>query len=264
MDWDADTIVRTLERSDLLRAPFRDAGAPSPVSVVARTSYRARVDDPRVMWVSHIAPDRDPHALWAELVEVARSRGCSTISCQATDRLTPGSHEKVMRDLGFTLDAQGHVLGAPVASLEPRTPQRMAEVTATPRSLAAASRVSTTLWGTPPMSDDEATTITEAMERLPLRERTKHDVVVWLNHQPAAIGHLDVHGGVGTLEEGATLPEYRQMGAYTAAVDARLMLARAVGCRSVVAFTENDMARRVLLSRGLRVVDTTRLYTLLV
>ncbi|RMB61926.1 GNAT family N-acetyltransferase [Tessaracoccus antarcticus] len=262
MDWDADTIVRTLERSDLLRAPFRDVGAPSSVGLVARTSYRARVDDPRVMWVSHIAPDRDPHALWSELVEVAHSRGCSTISCQATDRLTPGSHERVMRDLGFTLEADGHVLGAPVESLEPRTPQRQVELTATARSLAAASRVRATLWGTPPMSTDEATAITEAMTKLPLRERTKHDMVVWLNHQPAAVGHLDVHGHVGTLEDAATLPEYQQMGAYTATVDARLMLARAVGCHTVVAFTENDMARRVLQSRGLQVVDTTRLYTL--
>ncbi len=263
MECDDETLARTVDRSMLRRLRWRDDEGPGRRDAIWTPFHHAQVDDTQLLLSPRGRIDDTRRTQWLpEILELARTHGSATIRCLTSHRLTPGHHERAMLERGFTVEVEGHVLGTALDALPVRTPQRLVEVTGSGRSLAAAFRVSAALWGTPPMGPEVAAVVAEALADIPLEERSKHDVVVWLNHQPAAIARLMVDGDVGMLEAGATLPEYRHLGAYTATVDARLALARNVGCRRVLAHTEDAHAEKVLVSRGLEIIDTTRLYTL--
>ncbi len=262
MDWDDEVVCRTVDRSVARRLQWSDDG-PERRDVLWTPFHNAHIDDRQLLLAPRCRIDDTRKSLWLpELLELARDRGCSTIRCLTTNQLTPAHHEQTMLDHGFTVEAEGHVLGADVDSLNFFTPQHLVEVTGSRRSLAAVFQLSSTLWGTPSMGQEEIDAVSEALEYVPLDERNKHDVVVWLDGQPAAIGLLMVDDAIGTLENGATLPEYQRQGAYSAAVDGRLMLARDAGCQRVLTHTENEFAEKVLRSRGLRTADETKLYIL--
>lgn len=262
MTWDDDTLCQVVDRSMTRHLRWSGDG-PGRRDTLWTPFHHAHVDDTQLLLAPRLRIDHSRRSRWLpEIMELARDRACTTIRCLTTDRLTPAPHERALLDEGFTVEASGHVVGAALSSLELRTPQRLVEVTATPKSLTAALRVSSALWGTPSMDHEEVAAISEALAEVPLPERRRHDVVVWLNQQPAAIGRLMVDGGVATLQEGATLPELRHLGAYTAAVDGRLALARNIGCDRVLAHVEDAFAEKVLTSRGLDPIDATRLYTL--
>lgn len=265
MDCDDETLGRTVDRSMMRRLRWRDDERPGKRDAIWTPFHHVHVDDTQFLLAPRCRIDDTRKNLWLpEILQLAREHGSTTISCLTTNRLTPAHHQQALLDAGFTPEAEGHVLSATMDAALIRTPQRPVEITGSMRSLVAVFRVSTELWGTPSMGPEVAEAVSEALTEIPLEERMKHDVVVWLNHEPAGLGRLMVEGDVATLEAGATLPQYRHLGAYSAAVDARLMLARTVSCRSVVAHTESEWAQKVLISRGLDIIDTTQVYTLTV
>ncbi|MER7891253.1 hypothetical protein ABTX15_15650 [Micromonospora sp. NPDC094482] len=64
-----------------------------------------------------------------------------------------------------------------------------------------------------------------------------HPYGVWDGPDLVAGANLFVHGPVGSLNSGATLPSHRKLGAQSALIAARAEAARAAGCRWLVAET---------------------------
>ncbi|MFI7608197.1 GNAT family N-acetyltransferase [Micromonospora sp. NPDC049366] len=64
-----------------------------------------------------------------------------------------------------------------------------------------------------------------------------HPYGVWDGPDLVAAANLFVHGPVGALNAGATLPSHRRLGAQSALIVARAEAARAAGCRWLVAET---------------------------
>ena len=237
---------RTPGKWEVLQTPFHNVRIVEDVMAVVP---RYRIDNVRQnRWLP-------------ELLEVARNGNCSTIKCLTTQRLTPNHHHETLLEHGFTMQGEGDVLGELVNRLDIRTPELLVETTDTGRSLAAALRLSSALWGTPSMEPAVITAILDEIANIPVHERDKHDIVVWIDDQPAGIGNLAVDGDVATLGEAVTLPQYRHHGVYSATVDSRLQIANNIGCNQVIAHTNNRWATTVLRSRGLDVIDTTTLYT---
>ncbi len=263
MEWDDEVLCLTLLRSVSRRMMGSWQRPPGSSQTIDTVFHTVRIEDDVMVIAPRRRIDNTRKSLWLhEILEIARAHNCSTIKCITSDRLTPTHHHEALLEHGFTQRSEGVVLGAAVEALDIRTPELLVDTAVTGRSLAAASRLNSALWGWPALDTALVTELLGGLAEIPERQRDKHDVVVWIDGQPAGIGNLAVDGDVATLGEGATLPECRRRGAYTALVDARLGIARDVGCRTVVAHTENPWAEEVLRSRGLEVVDRTKLYTL--
>lgn len=265
MEWDDEVLCTVLERSFVRGMLLSSPRRPEKWESLPTPFHNVRIEDGVMAMAPRCRIDNTRKNLWLqETLELARDRNCSTISSLTTKRLTPSHHEEALLEHGFTKHSEGHILGAPVNALNIHAPQLHVETTGNgkPETLGAALRVSSALWGTPSMEPAMVTAVTEALAEIQPHERMKHDVVVWINDQPAGIAHLNIGNDVGTLDAGATLPEHRRRGAYTATVDARLRIARSVGCRRVVAHTTSAFADGVLRSRGLQVIDTTTVYIL--
>ncbi len=263
MEWDDEVLCLTLQRSVSRRMMGSSQRPPGSSQTIATVFHTVRIENDVMVIAPRCCIDNTRKSLWLpEILEMARAHNCSTVECLTSDRLTPTHHDEALLEHRFTKRSEGVVLGAAVEVLDIRTPELVVETAVTGRSLAAASRLNSALWGWPALDPAVVTDLLGIMAEIPERQRDKHDVVVWIDGQPAGIGNLAVDGDVATLGEGATLPEYRRRGAYTAAVGARLRIARDVGCATVVAHTENPWAEGVLRSRGLEVVDRTKLYTL--
>jgi GNAT superfamily N-acetyltransferase len=210
-------------------------------------------NDPISYWSKALGFHREvTPALVDEIIEFYRSCHATTAVLQFAPHLLPASFPEVAADNGLT-DAGALVkLGCAVAEVRPGTTNlRIARVT----------EADATEWGEVIMKGFGAAdpSLSEMIANS-VANPNFHSFAAWDGERMVAGGNLLVHGDVGSINTGATLPEYRGRGAQAALIAARAQAAREAGCRWVVAETgvsepwQTNTSLNNLCRAGLRVL----------
>ena len=224
-------------RSESAEAEFMyqyESHAPESLGVTA-----ARLADGVVLHMRH-----DPISYWskalgftqevtpvliAEILDFYRSCDATTAVLQFAPYLLPVSFAELAADLGLTEAGSLVKLGCAVDDVK---------AGATNLRIGRVAESDAAEWG-------ELILRGMGAPGTPLSEMIANSVAnpafqafaAWDGDTMVAGGNLLVHGDVGSINTGATLPEYRGRGAQSALIAARAEAARDAGCRWVVAET---------------------------
>jgi len=167
--------------------------------------------------------------LVAKILDFYRSCDATTAVLQFAPDLLPASFAELAAAQGLTEAGSLVKLGCAVDEVKTgATNLRVGRVA--PSDAAAWGELILRSFGAPgtPLSDMIANSVSNP---------AFHAFAAWDGDTMVAGGNLLVHGDVGSINTGATLPEYRGRGAQSALVAARAEAARDAGCRWVVAET---------------------------
>lgn len=164
-----------------------------------------------------------------EILEHYRREDARTATLHFPPDLLPPDFPQLAADRGLRETGAKAKLGGPAADIK-NAPTDFRVAPVTQDDAAEFGEVILTGFGAPgtPLSEMVAASV-GAPDCYPF--------AAWDGDTMVAGGNLLVHGDVGALHSGSTLPEYRGRGAQSALISARARAARAAGCRWVVAET---------------------------
>ncbi|SEH84408.1 Acetyltransferase (GNAT) domain-containing protein [Mycolicibacterium rutilum] len=160
-----------------------------------------------------------------------RSRGAVV---QIAPEVLPDDWPRICERHGFKPDAEIYKLGCSVDDVQPGP-----VLTAPDARVGLVGPADAEAWATATLrgfgmpTDGLSDMITASA-----KAGDTHQFAAWVDGEIVATGNLLVHGSIGLLNAGATLPAFRNRGLQTALIAARIAAAAEAGCRWIVAEAE--------------------------
>lgn len=210
--------------------------------------------DPMRYWTQALGFDQPVNQQLLEaILAFYRSRGAPSAVLHFNPHLLPPGFMRLAGSLGITEGRPLLKLGCPIeqAGSRAETSLRVGPV----------GEPDAQVWGEVVMAAFGVPgTPLSQMAAAALQNPAFRPFAAWDGDRMVAVGNLLVHGSVGSLNTGATLPQYRGRGAQSALIAARIEAARAAGCRWLFAETgkaaagTSNPSTQNLLRAGLQLV----------
>jgi hypothetical protein len=200
----------------------------------------------------------NPDAAVKAIVDAARARGRNEIDWWISPSATPAV-EGILIALGARLDARIDILAAdltkPIATV--RNGRVEALLVDNAERLDDFEHVAAAVWGGAPSSGERRE---QQLAGLPIDAEGSFRVVAYSDDEPITSAGCQLAGEVARLYGGATLPEARGLGGYSATVHKRVEIAVENGARTGLVHARVDTSKPILVRMGFSEFGHARVY----